>query len=1357
MDRAADVRNTGIPIIGDVPWGTHFCQFYQDEKDLADLLLPYFKAGLEGNEFCMWVTSEPLGRDKAKAALESEIESLDEYFRKGQLAILDYRDWYTPDGTFDSDRVLRGWVRKLDDALQRGFDGLRLSGNTFWLEKSGWRDFTEYEAAVDAAIGRRRMIALCTYSLTKCGAAEIMDVVSNHAFALIKRSGKWELIESAERKRMELSLRESEEKLRCANAELEQRVAEQTAEIRRANEELERRVGERTSELARSEEQLRVAALAGNIGVWSWIPGTDHVEVSANWRRLFGVPPDVPVTFETWCNSLHEGDRERAVRELNAASERGQEFNTEYRVVRPDGSVHWMVDRGRALYDGNGRAVSMAGVNVDITERRLAEEALKRQRELLGVTLSSIGDAVLATDSSGKITFVNPVARRLTGWGDEALGCPVEDVLHLVNEETHEPAAAIVERVLREQTIVEMENHTSLVARDGREIPIEDTAAPIRDGQGHLAGVVVVFHDVTEKRRAQQALRDSERRVRLKLDSILSPTGDVGDLELGDIIDAAAVQRLMDDVYQLARIPMAIIDLKGNVLVGVGWQEICTKFHRVNAESCRNCIESDTELTRGVPPGDFKLYKCRNNMWDVATPLMIGGRHMGNLFTGQFSLDHEPFDADLFREQARRYGFNEVEYLAALRRVPRLSRNTVEIAISFLTKLGHSLSSLSYSNLKLARLLAERDTLAESLKQSGERLNRAQEIAHLGSWELDVRTNELSWSDEVYRIFGVRPQEFGATYEAFLDAVHPEDRAAVDKAYSDSLREGKSSYEITHRVVRNRTGEVRWVHEKCEHERDETGRIVRSLGMVQDITSRKRSEEQLLEASQQRRLALEAAELGAWDYRFDTGDVFWDARCRNMFGFEQGGTIGYADAIARIHPDDRDAVDQAVKQAIAGVADGAYHREFRVVWPDGMVRWIASHGRAYFEGKGPERKAVRFVGANMDITERKQTEENLRQAQKLESIGLLAGGIAHDFNNLLVGVIGNASLAEDLIPPGSPAADLLKRVVRAGEQAAHLTRQMLAYAGKGRFLLERVDLSEVVRSNTSLVQSSLSKKIECRLELASGIPAVESDPSQMQQVFMNLVLNAGEALGGARGVVTIRTGELVIDSAYIRRALQDWSIEPGWYVFLEVSDTGCGMDEETQRRIYDPFFTTKFQGRGLGLAAVAGIVRTNKGAIALKTEPGAGTTFRVLLPAATGLGSISAKPAEEAELRGHGTVLVVDDEHVVREFAKSALERCGYQVLLADSGPAAIDMVRQLGAQIGAVVLDLSMPGMSGEETLPYLRDLKPDLEVIVSSGYSQAEALRPFDGLRVSGFVQKPYGIQQLVREVAVALQTRS
>ena len=378
--------------------------------------------------------------------------------------------------------------------------------------------------------------------------------------------------------------------------------------------------------------------------------------------------------------------------------------------------------------------VIFAGATYLVGQRVSRSSAeLERERETLSVTLASIGDAVLACDTAGRITYVNPVAASLTGWSPEAaLNQQVQSVFQIINEQTRAPAASIVAQVLQEKRVVALVNHTALIAKDGRATPIEDSAAPIIDDNGTLSGVVLVFHDVTEKRRAQQALRESEQRFRLKLESILSPEGDIGSLELTDLIDADALHALLQSFHQLSGIPVGIIDMKGKVLVGVGWQDICTKFHRVNPESCRHCIESDTQLSAGVHEGEHRLYKCKNNMWDVATPIMVGRRHVGNIFTGQFFFDDEVVNRAVFCAQAERFGFDKEEYLAAVERVPRLTRRAVKEGMAFYAKLSRMLSKLSYSNLALARTLAERDRTEEALRQANSQLADA-----------DLRKNEF--------------------------------------------------------------------------------------------------------------------------------------------------------------------------------------------------------------------------------------------------------------------------------------------------------------------------------------------------------------------------------------------------------------------------------------------------------------------------------------------------------------------------------------------------------------------------------------------------------------------------------------
>ncbi len=390
------------------------------------------------------------------------------------------------------------------------------------------------------------------------------------------------------------------------------------------------------------------------------------------------------------------------------------------------------------------------------------------------------------------------------------------------------------------------------------------------------------------------------------------------------------------------------------------------------------------------------------------------------------------------------------------------------------------------------------------------------------------------------------------------------------------------------------------------------------------------------------------------------------------------------------------------------------------------------------------------------IAERIGAEESLRRTQKLESIGVLAGGVAHDFNNLLTGILGNASLAHDILPHGDHARELIGDVISASERAAHLTRQLLAYAGKGMFIIEPLDLSPLVRDIAHLIHTSIAHSAAIGFDLSESIPPILGDSGQIQQIVMNLVINAAESIPqGKRGMVMVMTGCEEIDEAYIRSGLTpDDSVKPGRYVFLEVRDNGAGMTREVQEKIFDPFFTTKFTGRGLGLAAVIGIVRGHKAVMHVSSEPGNGSTFRVLFPAAENAKVVRKKAAPPKLAFGRtAMVLVVDDEEMVRRTAETALRRAGHKILLAADGFEAIRIFKKNAEDIGIVLLDLTMPGLDGEQTLRELRYIRDDVKVILSSGYNEAEIAERCTGHGLAGFVQKPYTAADLVNTVGAVL----
>lgn len=520
---------------------------------------------------------------------------------------------------------------------------------------------------------------------------------------------------------------------------------------------------------------------------------------------------------------------------------------------------------------------------------------------------------------------------------------------------------------------------------------------------------------------------------------------------------------------------------------------------------------------------------------------------------------------------------------------------------------------------------------SEALRASQALLSESQRVTHIGSWELDLASGRLTWTDECFRIYGHEPNEFQPNLDRFVEAVVPEDRATVTAHYKTMLATGQfPPFEV--RITRT-DGDLRWLHVTGAIATDASGTPVRCLGTQQDITDRRRAEEERLEL-----------------------------------------------------------------------------------------------------------------------------ERRLLYAQKLESLGRMAGGIAHDFNNLLMAVLGNLELACAELPPESPARLTIQQARIAAERATDLTRQMLAYSGRSSFQITGVHLSRLVEEHAHLFRACVTRQVALVMSLEPNVPLIEADAGQVQQVIMNLVTNAVEAIGDRAGTVTLSTGVRDCDEGYLGRS-QASLVAPGRFVYVEVSDTGCGMDEGVQRRLFDPFFTTKFVGRGLGMPAILGIVTGHKAAILVESAPARGTTIRVLLPAVGGRAAADAR--DEAAAGGavsrpdgeKGTVLVIDDEDLVRNACARMLRRRGWQVIDAASGAEGIEVFRRHAAGIVCVILDLSMPGMDGLAVFKALKWLDPNVKVILSSGYnSDLEALQALPGQGLAGFIQKPYTSDRLCEEVTRA-----
>ena len=924
---------------------------------------------------------------------------------------------------------------------------------------------------------------------------------------------------------------------------------------------------------------------------------------------------------------------------------------------------------------------------------------------------------------------------------------------------------------------------------------------------------------------------------------------------------------------------------------------------------------------------------------------------------------------------------------------------------------------LALPSLFLGAAVTERKDAGEVLLAKEARLAKAEEIAHVGSWDLDVRTGDIHWSDEVYRMFGFEPQSFGATYEAFLEAVHPDDREAVEAAYQGSLHEDGDSYEIEHRIVRKSTGEVRHVYEKCEHERDASGRIVRSIGMVHDVTARKQAERALTKMRQMDDEALQVARMGHWEFDVASGAFTFNDRYYQLHAITAAQAGGYqmsAEKFARtyVHPDYAHTVQEAIDQAKAAegpdfrtefescILRGDGEPRFVTVWfraekdatgvttklygvnqdvterrraehalgernhyietilesspigfavntihdgkavfvagrfeeiygvPRGSVRTADEHFEKVYRdpalreqirarimadmasgdaarmrwedipltlASGEKRFVTainiplldqnlmvstvqdvtarhlaeaalresetrfrtlvdqagdgfelldedgRFVDVNAadcrqlgysreellrmsifdvdplvspeeyrrgfqdmvgkppwtresvhrrkdgttfpvefttsvirmgdacraltvvrDISERKKAEqerhkleEQLVQAQKMESVGRLAGGIAHDFNNMLSVILGNTELMLADAPLPAEGRATLTEIQDAARRSAELTRQLLAFARRQTIEPVSLDLNDAMTGMLKMLRRIIGEQIDLVFRPGAGLWTVRMDPAQLDQVLANLCVNARDAITGV-GRVTIETQNVTLDEAY---CAQHAGLSPGQHVMLAVSDDGAGISREVMDHLFEPFFTTKDVGRGtgLGLATVYGVVRQNGGSINVYSEPGHGTIFKIYLPRCGDQAAMDAAlPPAATPPRGRETILLVEDEPMNLRLVAQMLEALGYVVLRAGTPADALDLAASHPGPIDVLITDVVMPAMGGKELSRKLASLRPEAPVLFTSGYA-AEVITQ-NGVLERGvhFLQKPFSIATLAERVRAVLERR-
>lgn len=812
--------------------------------------------------------------------------------------------------------------------------------------------------------------------------------------------------------------------------------------------------------------------------------------------------------------------------------------------------------------------------------------------------------------------------------------------------------------------------------------------------------------------------------------------------EFGKIIDGSQIQSLMNDFYKLTNIGVAILDLKGKILVATGWQDICTKFHRVHPESLKNCIESDLQLSQGVKKGEYLIYKCRNNMYDMVTPIVVGERHVGNLYLGQFFFADQVPDVEAFSAQAEKWGFDKDKYLEALSRVPRWSRETVDTVMTFYSKFALIIGSLEYSNLNLARTLAELSKAQIGLQQNEQMLRTILSASPVG---IGVSQNrEMKWVNNAWvKLFGFDNAQECSGLSAQMIYASEEEYNRVGKEIYDGLETGNVTQTDT--KFRRTDGSEFDAHIRMQI-LDTSGPEKVVISAITDISERKRAEEAFRKSEEKYRRIVETANEGVWAMDETHVTTFANNVMAQMLGYTVEEMIGKK---VEYFMFDEDLEDHRKKMEVRRQGKSEfYERRFRR--KDGTALWTRISATAIMDEESHFRGSFAMFS---DLTEIKALESQLIQSQKMETVGTLAAGIAHDFNNMLQVILGYSDMLLMEKEKGEPGYEELHAVIKTCHEARDLVQKIRVFSRKADIQLVPLSLNSQVNDVSKILDHSLPKTIHIDVRLDGGLAPIEADGSLMGQMLMNLAINASEAMPDG-GALTIATKNIVLGDDFCRLHAE---VKPGPHVMLTVSDTGRGISKELMDKIFEPFFTTKqrdyHRGTGLGLSVVHGIVQQHSGCITVESELGKGTTFRIHLPAVIAE-EVPKTPQETLlPIGGTETILLVDDEELVREFSAKVLENFGYKVIAVADGQEALNVYEQERQNISLVILDIIMPRMEGKQCFKALLRLNPSVKVIICTGVAQDDLVREVVALGAKGSVLKPYNMRELLETVREVL----
>ncbi len=1012
----------------------------------------------------------------------------------------------------------------------------------------------------------------------------------------------------------------------------------------------------KTSEekLVRQNYYLEKAQELGKIGTWE----LDIINNIMVWTdencRIFEVPEGSVVDYETFIERVHPDDRDFVNQEWHAAV-RGKPYDIEHRLLL-DGNVKWVREKADVEFNEEGIGVKAIGFTQDITDRKLAEEALKESKAFL----ENMNDIAYMADDHGNVHWVNPAIERVTGLPpEEIIGKPF---IPLFAETDHASLIDVYKRSLAGESL-----ENTLTFESG--VSCHFTSLPRRNFQGDIIGTFGIARDISERLAAERSLRTSEARLK-KAQSIAKVGNWEYDIATGKVWGSEEAFRIYDidqtsGFLSLDELESRIVDAK-----------------RVN-QALMDLIS-------------------QKKVYDIEFQIKTKNRK-------ELTYIHSKADLVCDREGKPVKVIGVIQDITDYQRVESQRKRSEETYRNLL------------NNLSAGVVVHAPDTSVVIANRSACRILGLTKDQLFGKKAVDPRWKFL--------------RDDGSEM--------PLEKYPVNRVLSTQ----KELHNQVVGVTRPETGDIAWALANGFPVFNRDRKIEQVIVNFIEITDMKMAQQAVLDTNEKMRLAAESAHFGIWELDVSKNRIEWDDWMFRLYGLSRDS---YDDAFeawkAALHPDDRERCSMEVEQVLRDKKD--FNTEFRIVRPDGQVRNIKAHATVSLDSSG---EPVKMTGLNYDITEHKQMEAQIIESQKMESIGNLAGGIAHDFNNILFPIIGLSEMFLEDLPPGSLEHENAEEIYKAAKRGSDLVKQILAFSRQSKHEITPVRIQMVLKEVLKLVRATIPSNIEIHSEIQQNCSLVMADPTQVHQIAMNLITNAFHAVEQTGGNIKVTLAEAELK----KNDATEMSLKPGNYALISVSDSGNGIPPENIKKIFEPYFTTKEQGKGtgLGLAVVFGIVKEHDGDIQVRSEVGRGTTFDVYFPLmekSTGL--INPEGTEGIET-GSESILLVDDEPAVVRLETQILKRLGYKVTARTSSSDALETFRASPDSFDLVLSDMAMPHMTGIELSREITKIRPGIPVIVCTGFSERLNEEKAKSFGIMGLLMKPVTRHKMARMIRKAL----